>query len=314
MISRILQGRGPIIRGAVSNRATVIVCSIAFAALGAAASGCGAAKDGSTRAAAAPSHRSQTTATAASSAGKPFNLASTLDGRTVLPHRIHWVALPAMPASHLREVDFLIDGRRAWVERKPPYAYADDGGFLVTSWLAPGRHRFSVRAVPVDGRPATDTVVARVLPPPEAPSALGGTWQRVITDISGEPAPGSPGNPTGTLTPPGRYTITFDRRWIHDVFPCTSSPCTFDGATGAGTEFLSDWNPGPSTFRVEGEVTFRVFKDTDRLAGWWCQTGGPGATYTWSVTANTLKLAPVGGHDACAIRGFVWSGVWKRAG
>jgi len=299
----------------MSNRASII-CSLLLATLGVAASGCGATKASSTSAtAAAPSSSAESTSTRASSAAKePFNLASTLDGKTVLPHRIHWVALPALPASRVREVDFLIDGRRAWVEHKPPYAYADDGGFLVTSWLTPGKHRFTVRAIPLDGHPATDTVVARVLPSPEVPAALAGSWQRKITNTSGAPAPRSAGNPTSTLTPTGRYTITFDRRWIQDVFPCTTSPCAFDSNTGAGGEFVSDWNPGPSTFYVQGAVTFRVFKDTDRLAGWWCQTWGPSATYTWSATGNTLKLAPVGGHDACAIRGFVWSGTWKRAG
>lgn len=153
-----------------------------------------------------------------------------------------------------------------------------------------------------------------MLPPPEVPPALAGTWQRKITNATGAPAAGSAGNPTNTLTPPGQYTITFERRWIHDTFPCTTSPCTYVSSTGAGGEFDSDWDPGPTTFHVQGEVTFRILKDTDRLAGWWCQTGGPPATYTWTVTANTLKLAPVGGHDPCAIRGFVWSGTWKRAG
>jgi hypothetical protein len=315
VISRFLQAGALILGNAVANRASII-CVVCLAAVGATAPGCGSTTSGSTSApaAAVSSNSSQGTSTDVSAAKKPFNLASTLDGKTVLPHRIRWVALPALPAPRVREVDFLIDGRRTWVERKPPYTYAEDGGFLVTSWLAPGKHRFTVDAIPQHGVPATDTVVARVLPPPEVPPTLAGTWQRRITNTSGAPAPGSAGNPTSTLTPPGKYTITFDHRWIRDVFPCTNTPCRYVSATGAGTEFLSDWNPGPTTFYVQGEVTFRVFKDTDRLAGWWCQTWGPPATYTWSVTGNTLKLAPVGGHDACPIRGFVWSGIWKRSG
>jgi hypothetical protein len=218
-----------------------------------------------------------------------------------------------LPVSKVKEVEFRIDGRIAWVEDKAPYSYADDGGYLVTSFLAPGRHLFTVRAIPFAGHPATDTVTARVLPAPPAPDALLGTWQRTISDTSGAPAPGSAGNPTGTLTPPGTYKITFDRRWVHDAFPCTNSPCTFQSSTGAGTEFDSDWEPGPTTFRVQGEVTFRMFKDSDRLAGWWCETWGPPATYTWSVNGKTLKLASLGGRDACAIRGSVWSGTWTRA-
>jgi hypothetical protein len=71
--------------------------------------------------------------------------------------------MPALPASQVREVDFLIDGRQPWVERKSSYAYAEDGGFLVTSWLTPGKHRFTVRAIPFDGHPTTDTL--KLAPP-----------------------------------------------------------------------------------------------------------------------------------------------------
>jgi hypothetical protein len=246
-------------------------------------------------------------------AATAFRITSTLDGKTVLPHRIHWIGAPGLPDSRIKQVDFLIDGRVAWREQQAPYTYADDGGYLVTSWLTPGRHRFTVRAIAKDGRSASDTVVARVLPPPDVPGALAGTWRRTVTDTSGAPSPNSAGNPTGTLTPPGTYSLTFDRRWIQDVFPCTSSPCKYDGKTGAGGMFDTDWTPGQGRFEAGGGITFRIFKDTDRLAGWWCETYGPAATYTWSVNGDTLTLAPVGGSDTCGVRGFIWSGQWTRA-
>jgi hypothetical protein len=241
-----------------------------------------------------------------------FKVTSTIDGKTVLPHRIHWYAQTTLPGSQIKEVEFLVDGRVAWIEHYAPYTYAEGGGYLVTSWLAPGQHRFEVRAVAKDGRTAIDTVIARVLPAPKVPAALAGTWHRKITDTSGAPSPGSAGNPTDTLTPPGTYTITFERSWIHDVFPCTTSPCRFIAATGAGQLFDSDWTPGPKTFYVQGEVTFRVSNNSQRLAGWWCETWGPSATYKWSVSGDTLTLAPVGGADACSIRGFIWTGRWTR--
>jgi hypothetical protein len=248
---------------------------------------------------------------------KPFKIASTLDGKTVLPHRIHWLGLPTLPPAQVPKVDFLIDGRVAWIDEGPHYVYGDNEGphrgYLVTSWLTPGKHRFTVKAIAHDGQTATDTVVARVLPSPEVPAALTGTWQRRI-DTAGAPKSGSSGNPTGTLTPPGKYQITFDRRWIHDVFPCDTSPCRFNAKTGGGGEFVSDWTPGAKTFQVRGPVTFRVFHDSDRLGGWWCWMDGPSATYTWSVSGSTLTLAPVGGQDACGIRGFIWAGTWTRVG
>jgi hypothetical protein len=247
-----------------------------------------------------------------------FKVTSTLDGKTVLPRRLHWIARTTLPSSQIAEVDYLIDGKVRWIEHGAPYFYGANGeghqNYLVTSWLTPRRHKFTVRAIAKNRSSATDTVVARVQPPPVVPSALAGTWQRVISNTSAAPKPGSPGNPTDSLTPPGTYRIDFDPRWIHDTFPCDTSPCRFNPKTGGGGEFVSDWTPGASTFTVRGPVTFRIFHDTDRLGGFWCYEDGPSATYTWSVSGNTLTLAPVGGHDACGIRGFIWTGTWTRTG
>lgn len=255
-------------------------------------------------------------ATVGAAASTPFKVASSLDGKTVLPERIHWLGLPTLPPQKIKEVQFLIDGKLAWIEHHAPYVYSDNEGphrgYLVTSFLSAGKHTFTVRALSTDGARVSDAVIARVLPAPVTPPALAGTWERTIADTSAAPKAGSAGNPTDTLTPPGRYTITFEPRWIHDVFPCDTSPCRFNSKTGGGGEFVSDWTPGTKTFQVRGPITFRVPRDTDRLAGWWCWMDGPPATYTWSVSGDTLTLTPVGGHDTCGVRGFVWAGEWKR--
>ncbi len=93
-------------------------------------------------------------AAARSGAGdaEPFVVGSTLDGKNVLPHRIRWVGRPKLPASQISKVEFIIDGKVRWVEQNPPYTYGDDSNWLVTSWLSPGRHRFTVRAKTRDGR------------------------------------------------------------------------------------------------------------------------------------------------------------------
>jgi hypothetical protein len=241
-----------------------------------------------------------------------LTVTSTLDGKKVLPHRIVWTARASEPAQ-VKQVDFLVDGRVAWTELKVPYTYADDDGYLVTTWLKPGRHRFDVRVTAKNGQVATDSIVARVPAPAPVPVSLAGTWQRTVKSTAGAPQPGSAGNPTDTLTPPGTYHLTFDRRWIHDRFPCDSS-CAYNANTGAGGEFDTDWVPGARSFRARGSVTFKNNVDTARLDGWWCESNGPAATYTWSVSGRTLTLTPVGGHDACGIRGFVWAGTWTRSG
>jgi hypothetical protein len=91
---------------------------------------------------------------AAAHATKPA-ISSSLDGKRVLPHRIHWLAFPTGPAADVREVDFLIDGHVVWIEHHPPYTYGLDGNWLVTSWLRPGRHRFTVTLVTANGRQAS---------------------------------------------------------------------------------------------------------------------------------------------------------------
>lgn len=246
-----------------------------------------------------------------------FKVTSTLDGKAVLPHRIHWLGFPSLPHAKVAKVAFLIDGKLGWVEHSAPYVYgADDNGrnegYLVTSWLAPGRHRFVVRVTATDGTAATDNVIARVLPAPAPPAPLAGTWARTI-DTATAPKPGSSGNPTDTFTPNGRYTLTFDKRWMRDHFP-GSFVYPQSNKTGNGFVFLSDYTAGPTRLHVVGEVIFHPSSDQLAEGGSWCYNSGPPADYNWSVSSNTLTLAPVGGKDACAIRGFIWTGQWTRVG
>ncbi len=258
-----------------------------------------------------------TPATASSTGAAPaqaqFTVKSSLDGKSVLPHRIAWLAFPSLGRSKVARVDFLIDGGRVrWTERNPPYSYADDGGYLVTSWLAPGRHRFQVRATAKDGRVATNTVVARVAPAPPPPAGIAGTWQRTI-DTSNAPKPGSKGNPTSTFTPSGLYRITFEKRWIRDKFP-GKFVYPASNKTGHGFIFLSDYTATAKLLHVRGEVIFHPLSLKLAEGGWWCHPGGPAASYRWTVSDKKLTLAPVGGSDACGIRGFIWAGEWTRVG
>ena len=113
---------------------------------------------------------------------KRFTVTSTLDGKTVLPLRIRWRARPQHVAlAQVKEVDYLIDGRRAWTEHHPPYYYGSNegayGNWLVSSFLTLGEHTFVVRAVTRNGRIATDTVKARVLAAPAPPAKPASTVQ-----------------------------------------------------------------------------------------------------------------------------------------
>jgi hypothetical protein len=66
---------------------------------------------------------------AATASANGFEVTSTLDGMSVLPHRLHWLAYPSLPFAQFAEVDFVVDGTVRWVEHRAPYAYAaDDAG------------------------------------------------------------------------------------------------------------------------------------------------------------------------------------------
>jgi hypothetical protein len=237
-------------------------------------------------------------APAATPYGEGFRVRTSLDGKTVLPHRIHWLGFPSLSRAKVREVAFLIDGKVRWIEHGAPYSYSDDGGYLVTSWLSPGRHRFTVRVRSTDGRTGTRTVVARVLPAPVPPAALAGAWQRNVPEAVGN-------------SPAGTYTFIFERRWIQERAPGKWDPRT-SGDTGFGSVIDSDWVPGPKTFEIAGGVTFRPLKDEDAEGGWWCEPWGPKATYSWSVSGETLTLAPVPRADPCSQRGAIYTGEWTR--
>jgi hypothetical protein len=251
----------------------------------------------------------------ATASSPTLHVTSSLDGMTVLPHRIAWMAYSTIPTAQIKEIDYLIDGRLRWIGHASRSTYSDTGGYLVTSWLTPGTHKFTVRTIALNGQMASDTVAARVLPAPIPPAALVGSWHRTI-DTSDAPPPGSSGNPTDTDTPSGTYTITFSRKWIEDHFPGKFTISgSINGSTGDGFELLTDWTPKPSTFHVAGAISIQPFDgNTDQLGGSWCHWGGPGADYTWRVTGTTLTLAPVGGADPCIIRGFIWTGKWTKIG
>ena len=232
----------------------------------------------------------------------------------MLPHRIYWLGFRPSPPAKVAKVQFLIDGKLGWTEHKAPYVFAadDDGrnrGYLVTSWLARGKHRFTVRATAKDGGTAEDTVIARVTSA-APPKALAGTWRRVI-DTTTAPKPGSPDNATGTYTPTGAYTLAFGPKWAYEKFP-GSFVLPQSNKTGAGLVFLDDYTAGPTRIHVVGEVIFHPFSDQLAEGGSWCYNSGPPSDYTWSVVGNTLTLTPLNGKDACGIRGFIWSGDWTR--
>jgi hypothetical protein len=236
-----------------------------------------------------------------------ITIASTLDGHTTLPRRIIWQAIPSIPTAQLREVDFLIDGRLAWVEHTPPYIFGGDDnganrGYLITTWLSPGPHVFVAKAIDFTGRTAINRVNARVPPAPQPPGALGGIWTRTITarDIAkAGPLDGPP--------PAGRWELAFDRIGAWELDPLREGLANEISVTG---DRLTVYAPITSAPFANSQSTTTAYRHHD-LGGTDCTPAGPFGTYRWSRSGNTLTLAVV--HEGCPNREAIWNGAWTRA-
>lgn len=234
---------------------------------------------------------------------RPLKIRSTLDGKTVLPHKIRWLAKPNIPPFQVIRVDFLIDGKLHWTEFATPFTYGDDGNWLVTSWLTPGLHRFTVRMKSSDDRFASDTVRAQVMPPPVPPAELDGTnWTRTLTQSQVGPS-----TPSGTwglaidktgwkITDPGGGGVYMDVAYL--------SPGLLEAGAGISTRPLTlAQRQGKGQPVLEGN-------------GWCGETNVP-VDYQWAVSGNTLTLT-LAGQDNCGDPGdsesMIWAGTWTRSG
>ena len=244
---------------------------------------------------------SQAPATAthtASPAPRTANLkvSSTLDGLTALPHRIHWQAFPKPPVG-VTEVDFLIDWKQLWAEHASPYFYGDDGNYLVTSFLTPGKHVFTVRAISATGHVASDTVTATVPAAPRPPAALAGTWKGFV-----------PQGPAGPCTTNSGQTI-----------PCLSagdwrlviSPIgwqIYDTSGGGGLYDVTYPSPGLAEIRT-GMATGNPNADGNawcNIAGGDRPAGRPPVLVRWTVHGRLLSFTPVGNQKgSCGFTRFL---------
>jgi hypothetical protein len=222
--------------------------------------------------------------------GPAQRVTSTFDGKTVLPHRIHWVANPTLPRTRISEVVFLIDGKVSWIEHNPPYTYGNDGNWLVTSFLTPGIHRFAVQAITNSGKVATDRVTARVLPAPPPPARLAGRWTRTLSKAKAKPQPA------------GTWVLTINKiGWRITVPP--------GGANLIDVAYL----PGAILESRGGIWTKPRPADNPTEGNGWCEDTNQPVRYRWSVTSSRLTLT-LAGPKRCDGESQIWTGVWTRNG
>ena len=222
-----------------------------------------------------------------------LTVTSTLDGHTALPHRIHWQAFPSGPSFAVSQVDYLIDGKQVWVEHVAPYFYGDDGNYLVTSFLTPGKHVFTVRAIDVGGHVATDTVTATVPQALSPPAALAGPWKAL------QPGGGGVGYASLVISSVG---------WYEGQFPVTRS--------NGNLEDVAYLSPGLVEIRTgmaTGHDMVAGAPSDNDLNGWCNNAPGAPARYRWIVTGTHLRLTFAGGHPCPGFTGFLTAS-WTRAG
>jgi hypothetical protein len=242
----------------------------------------------------------ETTLPAASAALTPtttvaLTVTTTLDGLTTLPQRISWIAEPTIPENQVSKVEFLIDGQLAFVEQHAPYTYGRDGNSLLTSFLTPGEHSFTVRVVAVGGQTAESTVKAAVEVASVPPDGLANTsWTRAVTKEDVKKA-------TSSEPPPsGKWGLKIDS--VGWALNCCSDPGSF---------------PLDVAYQSGGNVEFRQTLYEPPYVGSNIFCEDPDPSFLWSYTISndgkTLSLHPVG-HDPCGDRTAIFEGTWNRDG
>jgi hypothetical protein len=241
---------------------------------------------------------------------KRFAVTSSLDGKKVLPLRVHWIArLHHISPSQVLEVDYFIDGKKAWDEKSPPYYYGGystqfptdapwhGGNRLVTSFLTPGFHAFTVRVLRLTGRALIDTVKARVVAAPSPPQDLAGAWARMVTPDDLKKGPVGP--------PPGTWTLhVTSAGWGGDGSSTTIPPNEpgWGGNDRWDVRYLKNGNVvmGPEVVTPANQVTG------------FCGVDQP---HTWTVMLSsddqTMRLDPVD-TDRCGVRVALLQGTWTR--
>lgn len=237
-----------------------------------------------------------------------FTVSSSLDGKSVLPTRSHWLAYTDLPPAQVAEVDFVIDGTVRWIEHQAPYNYASDEkgkkmGFLITTWIKPGIHHFAVRVVSNDGQKNTDAFDARVVAGPQPPPQLAGTWRRVPPKTDPSPWAGKP------------WILWFDRvgEW-HIDFTGGGVLDQYD-VRGHVLNVYAPIQTGPfdvSGGKCTGLGCTKIRRNGHSYSTWGndCDMSGPFGSYRWSVSNSTLTLKSI--HEGCKARNSILTGTWTR--
>ncbi len=160
----------------------------------------------------------------------------------------------------------------------------------MTSFLKPGKHDFTVRAIGFEGQTVPDSVSATVPPAPAPPTALAGTWK------SWQPKPHVYGG-----------LVVSSVGWYMGPFPFTHT-----GGNRVDVAYLSPGLVEIRTGMATGHDMVAGASSDDDLNGWCNNAPGLPARYRWSVSGTHLRLTFVGGHPCPGFTKFL-AASWTRA-
>jgi hypothetical protein len=231
---------------------------------------------------------------------------SSLDGLSVLPSRIRWTATTSVPTKDVREVRFIVDHDRWWVDRTPPYSYGPDRGDLPTRFISSlGKrgelHSFRVKVITTSGDRSSETVEART---PDAHVLRRGEYVRLsAADLVHLPPPEN----------------ALDRGFLHLI-----GAGLFVKDVKRGRDFAWELSGDLQRVQLGTPIFLAQGSDADNGSGFdelediLCGSGGPPATYRWSKEKG--PLLPLYGNrsylvlravkDPCDERRQLVEGTW----
>ena len=227
----------------------------------------------------------------------------SIDDHAVLRRAVPWRVTVKLAENDLvNEVDYLIDGKKRWVEQEEPFFFNDDHQLLAPWVLGDGNHVLAAHVVTLNG--ATTDVTARVRVPADVSTntAIAGTYRRTVTKADQQrvtpyrvPSKGA----FGEVPPTGRWTIHIQRNGeIIGVDP--------NGDTA--NPFVEPYLLSGATMTMYGPAVWdQPNPDVPNL---FCEPERP-SDYSWQLSGATLTITAK--QNVCAARDTVLVGTWTRA-
>jgi hypothetical protein len=226
----------------------------------------------------------------------------TIANHARLERAVAWkVMVKTASDDAVQEVDFLVDGKKEWIEYQPPYFFDDDHQLLTPWLLREGKHVLTAHVVTLNGASADATAHVAVRVDVSTEETIAGTYHRRVTPADQrrvEPYRVPSKGAFGSVSPTGTWTL--DIRADGEIVGVDPSGDT-------SNPFVEPFTLTASTMRLYGPAVWRQpDPDTPSL---FCEPEKP-SDYTWSLSGDSLKITNV--QRVCADRDIVFVGTWTR--